>query len=61
MKLNHAPAIRATESRFYPNTEDVMGWSIGEKGFRVILQARVPQLARDFIRGDVDAFWLNKI
>ncbi|MEC7985808.1 MAG: 3-oxoacyl-[acyl-carrier-protein] synthase III C-terminal domain-containing protein [Myxococcota bacterium] len=50
------PSVYATQSRFYPDTEDVMGWSIGEKGFRVILQARVPQLARDFIRGDVDEF-----
>lgn len=50
------PSTIATQSRFYPDTEDVMGWDIGSDGFRVILQARVPTLARNNIRGDVDHF-----
>jgi alkylresorcinol/alkylpyrone synthase len=50
------PSIIATQSRFYPDTEDVMGWDIGANGFRVILQARVPTLARENVRIDVDAF-----
>lgn len=51
--------IKTSESRFYPDTEDVMGWAIGSDGFRVILQARVPQLAEEYLRKDVDQF-LNK-
>ena len=51
-----SPSVIATKSRFYPDTEDVMGWDIGEKGFRVILQARVPKLARENVRRDVDLF-----
>ena len=31
------PEIIDTRSTFYPNTEDVMGWDITEKGFRIIL------------------------
>lgn len=50
------PSIIATKSRFYPDTEDVMGWDIGADGFRVILQARVPTLARNNVRIDVDQF-----
>lgn len=52
---NH-PSVIASQSRFYPNTEDVMGWHIGEKGFTVILQATVPDLARAHLRDDVDGF-----
>ena len=49
------PAIVATRSAFYPDTEDVMGWRIGESGFRVVLSAEVPQMVRKHLRGDVDA------
>ncbi|MGB8831658.1 MAG: type III polyketide synthase, partial [Candidatus Sulfotelmatobacter sp.] len=34
---NHGPEIVATRSVFYPATEDMMGWNISEKGFRIIL------------------------
>ncbi len=27
----------ATRSTFYPDTEDVMGWDISEKGFQIVL------------------------
>ena len=51
-----APAVVASKSRFYPDTEDVMGWKIGSDGFQVVLQARVPQLARENLGPDVDSF-----
>ena len=50
------PRVLATESRFYPDTESVMGWDIGSDGFKIVLEARVPQLARSHLRKDVDAF-----
>jgi alkylresorcinol/alkylpyrone synthase len=49
------PAIVATRSAFYPNTEDVMGWRVGSNGFQVILSAEVPRMVRKHLRGDVDA------
>ncbi|HXJ82217.1 MAG TPA: 3-oxoacyl-[acyl-carrier-protein] synthase III C-terminal domain-containing protein [Candidatus Methylomirabilis sp.] len=49
------PAIVATRSAFYPDTEGVMGWRIGESGFRVVLSAEVPEMVRAHLRGDVDA------
>jgi len=29
---------------FYPDTEDVMGWAISEKGFRIVLSPSVPEV-----------------
>lgn len=51
-----APRVVATRSVFYPETEDVMGWDISERGFQIILSADVPKLARERLRADVDAF-----
>lgn len=50
------PVIRATRSVFYPTTEDMMGWNITEKGFRIVLSPQVPQLIREHLGHDVDAF-----
>jgi alkylresorcinol/alkylpyrone synthase len=50
------PVIRATRSIFYPHTEDMMGWNISEKGFRILLSTEVPNLIRENLGRDVDAF-----
>ena len=50
------PSILATRSVFYPNSEDVMGWKVSEKGFGIVLSADVPEVVRRFLRRDVDAF-----
>jgi alkylresorcinol/alkylpyrone synthase len=50
------PEIRATRSVFYPETEDMMGWNISEKGFRILLSTEVPNLIRKNLGRDVDAF-----
>lgn len=50
------PAVTATASRFYPDTEGVMGWDIGDSGFRIVLSADVPRMVNQHIRNDVDAF-----
>jgi alkylresorcinol/alkylpyrone synthase len=49
------PQILATQSVFYPDTEDVMGWDISEKGFRIVLSREVPRVVREHLGGDVDA------
>jgi alkylresorcinol/alkylpyrone synthase len=41
---------------FYPETEDMMGWAISEKGFRIVLSREVPNLVRQRLAKDVDAF-----
>ncbi|MBL8752989.1 MAG: type III polyketide synthase [Planctomycetes bacterium] len=49
-------AVEATRSVFYPETEHVMGWDIGAHGFRIVLSAEVPAVARERVPVDVDAF-----
>jgi len=50
------PRVVASRSVFYPNTEEVMGWDISERGFQIVLSADVPEMVRRHLRGDVDAF-----
>lgn len=50
------PRILATRSIFYPETEQMMGWKITEKGFRIMLSPEVPTLIREHLGHDVDAF-----
>jgi len=50
------PTVRATRSTFYSDTQDVMGWDISERGFRIVLSEGVPVVAREFLGPDVHAF-----
>src|SRR5579863_5035198 len=50
------PEIVATRSVFYPDTEQMMGWKVSEKGFQIILSPEVPVLIREHLGHDMDAF-----
>jgi len=50
------PQVLASCSSFYPNTEDVMGWDISEKGFRIVLSPSVPEMVFQHLASDVAAF-----
>jgi alkylresorcinol/alkylpyrone synthase len=50
------PAVLATRSVFYPDSEQVMGWEISENGFKIVLSAELPRFVREHLGGDVDAF-----
>jgi alkylresorcinol/alkylpyrone synthase len=50
------PYVVASESCFFPDTEQVMGWEIGESGFKVVLSADVPKIAATEVRPWLDAF-----
>lgn len=50
------PEILATRSVFYPDTEEMMGWKVTEKGFRITLSPEVPVLIRENLGHDMDAF-----
>ena len=52
----NGPEIVATRSVFYPDTEEMMGWKVTEKGFRITLSPEVPTLIRKHLGHDVDAF-----
>jgi len=53
---SRGPEIVASRSVFYPDSEGLMGWDITEAGFRIVLSAEVPEMARRFLRRDVDGF-----
>ena len=50
------PRVQSTRSVFYPDSEDVMGWRISERGFEIVLSAAVPTVARERLGPDVDRF-----
>ena len=50
------PRVLATRSVFYPDTERVMGWDVGDTGFKVVLSADVPHIVRSHVRQDVESF-----
>jgi alkylresorcinol/alkylpyrone synthase len=50
------PRVVATRSVFYPDSEQVMGWEISERGFRIVLSGDVPEVVQRFLPRDVDRF-----
>ncbi len=52
----NGPTILGSRSIFYPDTEEMMGWKVTEKGFRITLSPEVPALIRQNLGRDVDAF-----
>jgi alkylresorcinol/alkylpyrone synthase len=56
MKPSNGPRILATRSVFYPETEEMMGWDVSEKGFQIVLSPEVPELIRRQLGNDVDRF-----
>src|SRR2546427_1710520 len=50
------PQVVATRSVLFPDTEEMMGWDVTDRGFRVVLSAEGPNLVRDHLRREVDDF-----
>ncbi len=50
------PRVVATRSRLYPDSERVMGWDIGDSGFRIVLAASVADMVERYLREDVRGF-----
>ena len=49
--------VVATRSRFYPDTERVMGWDIGGSGFRIVLARQAsPMWSSSYLGDDVEDF-----
>jgi alkylresorcinol/alkylpyrone synthase len=55
-RVGDGPEILDHRSIFYPGTEDLMGWDISEKGFRVVLSRRLPEFIRCRLASDVDRY-----
>jgi alkylresorcinol/alkylpyrone synthase len=50
-------AVRIVDSlsSFFPDTERVMGWDVGDNGFRIVLSPDVPSLAKQGLPPLIDA------
>jgi alkylresorcinol/alkylpyrone synthase len=48
--------IVASRSMFFHDTEQMMGWHVGETGFEIVLSAGVPDLVRSKLRDGADSF-----
>lgn len=53
---SNGPEIVATRSTFYADTEEVMGWDISEKGFRIVLSREVPEVVLKNLGRDANEF-----
>jgi alkylresorcinol/alkylpyrone synthase len=51
----HAEVL-GSRSRLYPDSERTMGWDVASTGLRIVLDANVPDLVREYVGDDVDAF-----
>jgi len=51
-----SPKILATRSTFYRHTEHIMGWSIGDLGFKIVLSPDVPKVVNENLLNNVEAF-----
>ncbi|UGB43907.1 hypothetical protein LQ940_10410 [Nocardioides sp. cx-173] len=52
--------VLGSRSRLYPDSERTMGFDVGDGGLRIVLDAQVPDLVAQHLRGDVDAFLADR-
>ncbi|SEH02800.1 alkylresorcinol/alkylpyrone synthase [Nonomuraea solani] len=50
------PEVVATRSRLYPGTEHLMGWEVGDHGFRIVLDADLTGFVEQVLGADIKAF-----
>jgi alkylresorcinol/alkylpyrone synthase len=50
------PRVIDSQSVFFPQTEHIMGWDVGNSGFRVRLSADIAGLAQSEVRPSLEAF-----
>lgn len=50
------PEVVATRSRLYPGTEHLMGWEVGDHGFRIVLDADLTAFVEQVLGADIRAF-----
>jgi alkylresorcinol/alkylpyrone synthase len=50
------PRVIGSQSRLYPDSEEVMGWHIGTEGFQIVLSVDVPTVVEKYLGEDVRLF-----
>lgn len=49
-------ALLDSRSTLYPDSLDVMGWSVASRGLQVVFDRRIPQIVERHARNELDAF-----
>lgn len=50
------PSVVAVRSRLYPGTEHLLGWDVGDWGFRMVLGPELPELVRLHVTEELESF-----
>jgi alkylresorcinol/alkylpyrone synthase len=50
------PRVVDSRSRLYPDTERTMGWDVDGSGLKIVLDAQVPTLVRQYLGEDIRTF-----
>ncbi|MEU6719294.1 3-oxoacyl-[acyl-carrier-protein] synthase III C-terminal domain-containing protein [Nonomuraea sp. NPDC046802] len=50
------PEVVATRSKLYPGTGHLMGWEVGDHGFRIVLDADLTDFVQQVLADDIRAF-----
>ncbi len=50
------PRVVAARSTLFPDTEDVMGWEVNERGLKVIFSRDIPAIVRELVRENAEEF-----
>ncbi|MGA5194520.1 type III polyketide synthase [Streptomyces exfoliatus] len=50
------PSVVAARSRLYPGTAHLLGWDVGDWGFRMVLGPELPELVRLQVAEEVESF-----
>jgi alkylresorcinol/alkylpyrone synthase len=50
------PEVLDSRSRMYPDSLDIMGWTVGHKGFQLVLSPNLPELINTYLADDVKGF-----
>jgi alkylresorcinol/alkylpyrone synthase len=56
LKRGTFPSIMATQSTLMPNSLDVMGWTLKEKGLFVIFSRDIPHIIEEWLKPNVSEF-----
>lgn len=56
----NCPLVVANQSVFFKNTEYVMGWDIGETGFKIVLSTDVPKIALEMLPDAIKQFLVTQ-
>ena len=50
------PRVLDSRSHLYPDSQQIMGWDVGAGGLKIVLDAQVPAIVKQYLGQDIRAF-----